>query len=463
MPELANIQSLIVRTAPQTRTFVFLFELGDAKPARAFVRWCLPRVPDAASDPAAVSQPMHLSLTWAGLVRLCRGDLDPKDGARQLEPWFVDQTPDHPAVAPTLGFVGASEPTRWWDGSFSNARIHLAVHALFTDDAEAATGVVQIRAAAARFGLSELTVPSFDSNVMNGARPAGGILHFGYRDGITAPDVDWADDGGGKVDCREILLGYPNKDYPTSPLAPGPWHELVRDGSIACVAWIHQDVAAFNRLLEEEAVHLAGAVGGDAREWLAAKVMGRWRDGSPTIRWPKAPPSAPDLDDGFVYASDPSGERCPLNAHIRVVHARDDQLSFPNRSRFPKGPPRFTRRGLTYGLRLEGTVDDGRQRGLVGTFFCARINEQFYTVLRWMQATTFTDSFDAKPFNTNMQDALIGQRTMPGADPRLPLGGSLPAITMRDVITFRGVTCLLMPSLTALRRLSRAGLNQIRS
>lgn len=454
MPDLADIQSLVVRPAPQPRTFVLLFGFGDAEPARAFLRWCLPQVPSAAGDPGAVAEPLHLSLTWAGLARLCRGDLDPDDGARQLEPFFVDQTPDHPAVAPTLGFVGTSAPERWWDGRFGNTRIHLAVHASFADDAGAEAGVARIRAAAAGFGLSELRVPSFDGGVMNGARPAGGILHFGYRDGITAPDIDWADDGSARVDCREILLGYPNKDYPTPPIAPGPWRELVRDGSIACVAWIHQDVAAFNRLLEEEGGRLAGAAGGDPREWLAARIMGRWRDGSPTVRWPDAPPPAPDLDDGFGYAGDPGGERCPLNAHIRVVHARDDRLTSPVRSRFPKGPPRFMRRGFTYGPGLDGTVDDGRQRGIVGTFLCARVNEQFYTVLRWMQATTFANGFHTEPYNTAMQDALIGQRGLPGADPRLPLGGARPAATMRDVVTFRGVACLLMPSLAALHRLS---------
>jgi hypothetical protein len=34
------------------------------------------------------------------------------------------------------------------------------------------------------------------------------------------------------------------------------------------------------------------------------------------------------------------------------------------------------------------------------------------------------------------------------------LGGARPAATMRDVVTFRGVACLLMPSLAALHRLS---------
>ena len=354
-----------------------------------------------------------------------------------------------------MGFRGTSAPSHWWQGRFTNARIHLAVHACFADAAEVATGLAELRAAATAAELSELNLPAFPDGVLQGARPADGVLHFGYRDGITTPDIDWADTGAGKIDCREILLGYPNADYPQAPFHPGPWRELVRDGSYACLAWIHQDVAGFNRLLEEKASGLPLPAGTDGREWLAARLMGRWRDGSPVVRWRMAPPAAADLDDRFGFADDPTGAGCPLNAHIRIVNPRDEPLTFPNQSRFPNGPPRFVRRGFTYGAPLAGTVDDGQERGIVGLFFCARLNEQFYTVLRWMQATTFAEGFGEGAHSKRMQDALFGLSAMPGADTRLLLGPDAAGAVMslRDLITYRGVTCLLMPGMMALRRL----------
>jgi deferrochelatase/peroxidase EfeB len=458
MPELGNIQSLVAVPATLPRTFVLLFTLGNPAAARGFLRWCLPRIPSAATPPAAIARPLHLGMTWPGLAKLSSPPLDPAEGAAEFEPSFVRDWPDHPSVAPAAGFHGRNAPAHWWQGRFSNAQIELVVHAGFEAGEEEA-GLAELRAAADAAGLVELTLPAFPDGAMNGCRPAGGVLHFGYRDGITKPNIDWAGNGAGRVDFREIVLGYPNHDYPQSPFAPGPWQDLARDGSFACLAWIHQDVAAFNRLLAEVAPGLPLPEGVDRSEWLAARMMGRWRDGSPVMRWPMTPPAEADLDDEFLFAGDdPRGERCPLTAHIRIVNARDDRLTFANRSRFPKGPPRFMRRGFTYGPRLEGTVDDGRERGIVGIFFCARINEQFYTVLRWMQATTFAEGFATGGHSKRMQDALFGLANMPDADRRLLLGpdASGAIVGLRDLITFRGVLCCLMPSMTTVRRLSAA-------
>lgn len=461
MPDLDRIQSLIVQSAPQPRCFVLLFRLGPPDGARRFLRQWLPYVPSAAADSASFPNPVFLSLTWQGLARLCEGDpdLDPGEGVRRLERWFVDQTPDHPAVARDMGFLGESAPQRWWNQSFTNADIHLAVHAFFAGEAEADAGVGELRTSARAAGLEELELPTFAERALNGRRPAGGILHFGYRDGISGPDVDWADDGSGSVSFREFLLGYHNDDYPVDPFAPGPWRELVRDGSFACIAWIYQNVAAFNRYLDEASRPLQEVVAPAlARGWLAAKLMGRWPDGSPISRWPLARPEQPDLDDKFGFEDDPVGERCPLNAHIRIVNTRNQPLSFANRARFPKGPPRFLRRGFSYGPELAGAKDDGRQRGIVGTFFCARINEQFYTTLRWMQKTEFAPGFERPPYTEGMQDALFGCREKPGSDPRLPLGpaGAGAILQLRDFITYRGVTALLTPSLPALEKLARS-------
>jgi deferrochelatase/peroxidase EfeB len=103
--------------------------------------------------------------------------------------------------------------------------------------------------------------------------------------------------------------------------------------------------------------------GGGARsaleEWVAAKIIGRWRDGTPLVRWPTLPPSMLDrakppplpgappppaspspLNEFLFGKEDPDGLRCPFGAHIRRANPRDSldpgshtQLEISNRHR----------------------------------------------------------------------------------------------------------------------------------
>ena len=70
-----------------------------------------------------------------------------------------------------------------------------------------------------------------------------------------------------------------------------PWRGLVHHGSYLAFAWIHQDVAGFNRFLRDNAPKVArpGMSQEEAEEFLAAKMMGRWRDGTPLVLSPDRP------------------------------------------------------------------------------------------------------------------------------------------------------------------------------
>jgi hypothetical protein len=106
---------------------------------------------------------------------------------------------------------------------------------------------------------------------------------------------------------------------------------------------------------------------------------------------------------------------------------------------------------------LASAEDDGRDRGLFGLFLCARVNEQFYTVLRWMQQTGFSDVFDrAKPGRAG-QDRLTGSR-LPGGENRTP-DSNIPvtestSISLQPFIRYKGVAVLFVPSIAALRELA---------
>jgi deferrochelatase/peroxidase EfeB len=185
-------------------------------------------------------------------------------GSRELETFFVDpvQAPGGQAVAAQLGFHGDSAPDRWWDRQFVASSIDLAIHASFDTPEQKTEYLDRLRASAARHGLQELALPTFPDRALSGKRPAGGRLHFGYRDGITTPNIDWDDTGRpGTVDVRELVVGYPNDDYPSNPRRPGPWQDFARDGSYVGLAWIYQDVAGFNRFLQSD----RGAAGGSGQ------------------------------------------------------------------------------------------------------------------------------------------------------------------------------------------------------
>ena len=463
---LAQIQRMVVRRPDANAKAILFLKIGSGNGGRNFIQALVGRIPSAAQEDAFAGPdgPVHLGLTWQGITKILSGHglLDPSSGRTQLEPFFVDTGTafSHPDE---LGFVGDSAPDRWWDSAWTDADLDLAVFVFAANEDDLSIQLTSLRELAGRHGLHTLDVPSFRFGTPSGATPAGGIMHFGFRDGITTPDIDWEGDGTGTVDRREIILGDWSADYPLAPYHDGPWKEFVREGSMACIAWIAQDAANFDRSLDESAAKIVGRVqDGSERDWIASRIMGRWPDGSPTIRHPDRAPSAPDLDDGFGFGDDLNGRRCPLNAHIRVVNARDDLLTSPNRLVFPRGVPRVIRRGFSYGPPyVRGGGDANVPRGLVGTFLCARVNEQFLKLLRWMRRTDFAEVFARAPWSTRQQDALIGAQGGTGTTTIWPTSRPIN-ISLRQFITFRGVSIVFMPSLPSLRLLAGAQTMQSR-
>ena len=123
------------------------------------------------------------------------------------------------------------------------------------------------------------------------------------------------------------------------------------------------------------------------------------------------------------------------------------------KTQFTFAVPRVLRRGSTYGPWLDGTIDDGRDRGIIGMFLCANVNRQFYALTRWISATNFSDAYT----DPNGQDPLFASRCVPRASDRFTIPGDNGAVTLKaipDFIRMQGVAILLLPSLTTLRRLS---------
>jgi deferrochelatase/peroxidase EfeB len=475
MVNIDNLQAILTRGSAKPLASALLFQIVAADAARRFLWDWIEKVPAGKAAESADVPAIYLLFTWTGIEKLLAGHpgLDVQKGRKEMERFFTDpgQAPDG-AEAVQFGFAGDSDPAGWWDGKFKSSDIDLALHMCFDSATQQADWLQRLRQAAAGQGLREHRLTSFPDGALSGFRPPDGRLHFGYRDGVSKFDVDWQDEGlPGAVNFREFLVGFSpdpgeansaakDDGYATMPIRSGPWKDFAREGSFAALTWIRQDVAGFNTFLKDNAAKAPPQIRPEhGEEWVAAKLMGRWRDGTSLSKCPFAPPAAPDLSNTFGYRDDPRGELVPLTSHIRVANLRDQALKPADAVKFPSGPPRFIRRGFSYGPPLAGVQDDGLQRGVVGTFFFARVNEQFYSILRWMQKTDFSEVFGTIPNGRNAQDALIGNRGLPKANAnfQFPIGaGATQTLALKNFVAYKGIVILFAPSLSALRTLAGA-------
>jgi deferrochelatase/peroxidase EfeB len=383
-------------------------------------------------DPAAV--PAGKPLISAGVTCAGLRALDLEDALLgKLDPRFVDglapkRLGDHPETA--------SHVDNWWGRRFRTEDVHCVVHLYALDRAQLdeRTGALAQLAGA----VTEL-IPRNDGSRLDGGWVHGPRrLHFGYTDGISGPRVAWDRvPAADEVDFRRFVLGYATPECPSAP-RDGPAADLVRGSSYGVFRWIYQDVAAFNAFLCEEAPRLfPEREPADAEELLAAKLMGRWRDGTPLVLSPDRPdPSLADSDDFRFQDADPDGLRCPFSAHIRVMNPRDGALHTTVRE-----VPVVLRRGTPYGPPLTGTLDDGVDRGLVGVFLCANIMRQVLTLTMWAARNDFAEVYGGTP---RVQDALIGSRAA-SADPRFVVPGAGVVERLPAFLTTKGTALALYP------------------
>jgi deferrochelatase/peroxidase EfeB len=188
------------------------------------------------------------------------------------------------------------------------------------------------------------------------------------------------------------------------------------------------------------------AAAGD-EEWLAAKVVGRWSDGTPITLAPERPKRHTITDlrtiNAFGYADDPQGRVCPVGAHIRRTNPREGLAGEGDRTR----RHRIVRRGMPYGPPLHGDEDDREPRGLFFSCFNASIARQFEIVQSW--------SVDGNVFGLGPGDRDFFAGADPGTDDfKIP---GEPPIRIpgpgKPLVTVRGGEYLFLPSISGLREI----------
>jgi Dyp-type peroxidase family len=305
------------------------------------------------------------------------------------------------ARAAKLGDTGPSAPEHWEEHlGTGEAHVLLTLNAK-GEDAHAAA-LTELRESLEAAGHA--VVHEDHAQLLDNARE-----HFGFADGAAQPAIEQVSEdkqnGGGVPEKNggwrplavgEFVLGFEDEESRTTRnprkrgLPSAPSDPLGRHGTYMVWRKLHQDVALFRRTLRDAAArHHAGD-----EALLAAKVVGRWQDGSPLITAPRSPQpgfdaATPGAND-FRYGHDPQGLACPLGAHIRRANPRDALDPEPG----PDGGDgkltfrhRIIRRGMPYGPPLApgALEDDEQERGLVFVCFNASISRQFESVQRqWL-------------------------------------------------------------------------------
>jgi Dyp-type peroxidase family len=433
MLDLADIQRGVLgpRPSPYAGAYIVL-RFDDPTAGRALLKRLTPLIASAADLTSPIGDAwLAVALSYQGLKALGV----PQESLASFSPEFQQGMA---ARATELGDVGANDPEHW-ERPFGTPETHLVL-AVLAPDQTRRDAVLETARRALQAMPGVTTIYRQDC-----ASLPTGREHFGYQDGISQPAIEGtglpaSNPREAPLKAGEFVLGYADE---WERLAPMPQPAVLgHNGSYVAMRKLHQDVAAFRRFL---AHHSASAA---EEEWLAAKMVGRWRSGAPLVLAPERDDLALAADpqrrnDFLYYDDDPQGLKCPLGSHIRRMNPRDqfkDEIVQVNRHR-------VFRRGQAYGSVLPDGVmeDDGVERGVFFLFVGADLRRQFEFIQReWINQGTFIGA-------PAERDPLIGPNDGPGVFtiPKRPIRRRLQGLP--QFVTMRGGEYFFMPGLRALR------------
>ena len=444
-----DIQGFVLRgyNLPYAR-YVFL-HFTDAKKATALIGRLLPLITTGQRwDGGKPASTLNIAFTHPGLVALELPDAT----LFSFPPEFQQGMRDRAEI---LGDTGLNAPERW-DAVWQGDPVHAWVGIQAQSPEALEDAYAQISALLTETGgASVVGAQDAASEQLNGKPTAR--EHFGYTDGFGNPDYVGVERksqlGQGKLlpdgktwtrlATGELLLGYAD-EAGELPVAPVP-HILASNGTFMVYRKLHQNVATFQKYLDEQ-----GALYGGGPDKLKAKFIGRWSDGTPLELSPDAPDQSivldPNRSTNFTYGADAEGTRCPVGAHIRRVHPRD-AFGFEGRLINRR---RITRRGLPYGPFVsEGApVSDEEDRGVIFMALNANISRQFeFVQQQWIE-------YGNDAHQGNDKDMLMGNHGGRGKfvvqGDRSPSNPPFVCSGLPNFVELRGGAYFFLPSITAL-------------
>lgn len=427
--DYADLQGNLVRGYPHGFGAYVFVRVADAARGRAWLNGLTATNAERWDEPPPDT--LNLAFTHAGLAAL--------GVSSQLLATFPEDFREGMAArAELLGDHGENAPANWESGlGTGDAHVLVTLYGLTPADLERARARLEE-------GLGDAATVVHEQHSLPSEND-----HFGFKDGISQPAIagdgnearpgdGLPNEGGGwrELAAGEFVLGYDDQDGGL-PVAPAPPF----DKNATFV--VYRKLAMWPARLR---AYLAAVDGHDPRV-LAAKMVGRWQDGTPLVTCPDAPNAALAADparvNDFRYSTDAGGFACPIGAHVRRANPRDHEGFFAGKL---VDRHRIIRRGRAYGTPLpDGALeDDGIARGLVFKCYQADIERQFEVIQsRWIA--------DGDPFALgNDRDPTIGYHDGVG---RHVIQGHPPVVLARmpTFTTVRGGEYLVRPGLRALR------------
>jgi deferrochelatase/peroxidase EfeB len=492
-------------------TCLFLRLPADMRAARAWLAVLAPQI--SFGDQLPVEYARILALTRSGLERLGL----PEERVAEFPIAFQQGMSDPHRAKNVLKDTSEDGPDHWWWGSGDKSPdMALIVYAEPTAGRSKLNAEVdrQIRRLE-QHGGSEI-----HRVVLSTLTKGPAIEAFGFVDGVSQPIIRgtrrWLKQGDSihVVEPGEIILGYPDNrgHFPPSPTVPATDdpanvlpvvcsaratgelpsfartsanlpHDLGANGTFFVIRQLEQDVDLFNGFVTRAAATIAdhpgvpsGLTPSQREQWVAAKLVGRWKDGTSLVRYPdrpgngwvidgqldvvmsgqtvevdkanRAPPRHRNPDNDFLLGKeDPAGHLCPFGAHIRRANPREslnpgsqNQLAITNRHR-------ILRAGRQYGPQ---NPDDATSRpGLLFMCLNADIERQFEFIQQtWVMERLF-HGLDGEV------DSILG-RGLRGGRLTIPTpAGPVTVAGVEDFVTVRGGGYFFMPGRAAIRYLAQ--------
>jgi Dyp-type peroxidase family len=371
------------------------------------VKKLTPAVPDDPSKPA-----INLALTASGLRHL---GIEPEPNSFSLE--FIEGMAPQPASKTQiprrtniLGDLEASLPEFWDWGGWNKNRDIDGLLLLFAADEISLEKLIEAEREAMH------RIADGGPIVLKGRFYPDMKEHFGYVDGLSQPKIEGRPKGktnkapeknhisgikpGSEVKPGEFLLGYLNERR--ARIANGQGRDVRRNGTYLVFRQLEQDVAAFNAFLSDAAQRI-----GESEDWVAARLLGRWRNGDPLVA--KGPDAQATVSKGLCakataskndflyYYEDRFGLTCPIGTHIRRANPRDSLNPDPETALRLSKMHRIIRRGRPYGERwkpAKDKADSEAQRGMLFIALNADIAGQFEIIQHsWLNNPHFAGQY----------------------------------------------------------------------
>lgn len=376
----------------------------------------------------------------------------------------------NPERSRILDDLGESVPQKWqWGSPQKPVDAVVVCYAESPERLKVEVGTAKAKLTAAGMDLvSELPL----ATKRDGKRA---VEHFGFVDGVSQPIVRGtarANVGAAPMHLvapGEFLFGYRDEHgfYPASPSVEGsldrtgilsavrrnrqipglppPRRDFGRNGTFLVMRQFEQHVDTFNAYCKAAAVQAASETDDPAitPRWVAAKMLGRWPDGSSLVRNPDGRPGR-GADNDFAFGTeDPQGHRCPLGAHVRRSNPRDS-LGEDRETQIRIGKRhRIIRVGRSY--EKQGKKGGKVEKGLLFMCLNADIERQYEFIQQtWVSSTSFQGLVAEKDPTIGSRDG-NGRFTIPSWEKVTVLKG------IPQFVTTRGGGYFFMPSRSALR------------